>query len=367
MSPANVVTLHPFDDEEALQWLSDRLEGQIEMRVSELARQFGWPRYRLRRRLAAWVKAGQFTQQPGGKDKIVLAPTAGWRGGAHELSPPREAAARLVTRAFSASLALPPVQKPVRPFATQVAAALLFATATALFAAGLVMNARFAASFGQTIEAAMLLAAIGLAFDLLAVVLPTVATELWRQRTIVSAFVAWSIWLAALSMSLLAATGFASTNIGDAVAGRDKVISEGAALDRLITQLRAERAAISEPRAAAAIDAELQQAQPNAQPVWKITAGCRDVTRPSSARACAQVLQLREALAHAERRDAIDGHCGSPRRNSRSCRSPRLPIHRPKLQRKSLRGCPPVTSARARRTCPGCARSGSLSHHRSPV
>jgi hypothetical protein len=50
----------------------------------------------------------------------------------------------------------------------------------------------------------------------------------------------------------------------------------------------------------------MQRAQPAAQAVWKITDGCRDVTRPISARACAGVLELREAAATAERRDAID-------------------------------------------------------------
>ena len=56
----------------------------------------------------------------------------------------------------------------------------------------------------------------------------------------------------------------------------------------------------------AAIDVELQKAQPEAQAVWRITDGCRDVTRPASARACATVLELRQAHAAAARRDAID-------------------------------------------------------------
>src|SRR5437016_5270726 len=77
---------------------------------------------------------------------------------------------------------------------------------------GLIMNARFAASFGQTVEAAVLLATIGLAVDMLAVVLPTVAAQLWQRRSIMAAGVAWTIWVAALSMTLLAAMGFASTN-----------------------------------------------------------------------------------------------------------------------------------------------------------
>ena len=303
MRSATVVTLHPYDDEEALQWLYERLEGQIEMRVSELARQFGWPRTRLRRRLAAWSNAGQISQHAGSKGKIVLAPVAGRRG--EEGGPfSRQAAVRLVERAFSTET--PRVYKPANSLLVRAAAGLLSITAVCLFIVGLAMNARFAASFGQTIEAAILLAAIGLAVDLLAVLLPTVGAELWRRRAVVSAMAAWSIWVAALTMSLLAATGFAATNIGDAVAGRDKIVSESASLRDLIGQLRAERATITETRAAAAIDAELQQAQPGAQAVWKITSGCRDVTRQTSARACVTVQQLREAFATAERRDALD-------------------------------------------------------------
>ena len=71
-------------------------------------------------------------------------------------------------------------------------------------------------------------------------------------------------------------------------------------------RLAARTAGIVEMRPVAAIDVELQKAQPEAQAVWRITDGCRDVTRPASARACATVLELRQAHAAAARRDAID-------------------------------------------------------------
>ena len=107
-------------------------------------------------------------------------------------------------------------------------------------------------------------------------------------------------------MTLLAAMGFASTNIGDAVAGRARIANDSALLTERIDRLRHERAGISEMRPVAAIDVELQKAQPEAQWVWKATDGCRDVTRPTSARACATVLELRQARAAAERRDTVD-------------------------------------------------------------
>jgi hypothetical protein len=215
-------------------------------------------------------------------------------------------ALELVGRALSGAAAAPE-RKPARSLIALVMAGLLMITAVGLTVVGLVMNARFAASFGQTAEAAALLAAIGLAVDLLAVVLPSVSVQLWQRRSILAAASAWTLWLGVLAMTWLAATGFASTNIGDSVAGRAKIAGESAVLTERLGRLRQERAGIAEARPLAAIDVELQKAQPDAQSVWRITDGCRDVTRAASARACAVVFELRQARAAAERRDAIDG------------------------------------------------------------
>lgn len=297
MAQAKVVALHSFDDDEALMWLSDNLNGEVEMSLSGLARQFGWPLDKLRSRLSTWAEAGHITQTPAGRGKVKLTVARS----------SQQAAAELVERVFNTAAAnFPPAQKPARSIIAMVAAIVLFATAVGLTGVGLVMNARFAASFGQTMEAAVLLAMIGLAVDLLAVVLPTVAVQLWHRRAILAAGAAWTIWLAALAMTLLAAAGFASTNIGDAVASRAKIAGESSALVARIERLRNERAGITESRSAAAIGVELQRAQPEAQAVWRATSGCRDVTRLSSGRACATVLELREALATVERRDTID-------------------------------------------------------------
>ena len=173
---------------------------------------------------------------------------------------------QLVGRAFSpTAVPLAPAQKSPRSVIALISAALLLLTAVGLTAVGLVMNARFAASFGQTMEAAVLLAGIGLAIDLLAVVLPSVGVQFWHRRSIVASAAAWSIWLAVLAMTWLAATGFASTNIGDAVAGRAKIANESVVLTERMERLRHERAGITEMRPVAAIDVELQKAQPDAQ------------------------------------------------------------------------------------------------------
>ena len=110
--------------------------------------------------------------------------------------------------------------------------------AIGLAVVGLTVNTRFAASFGQTAEAAMLLAAIGLTIDLLAIALPSAAAQFWRDRNIMTAAAAWAIWLIALGMTLLAAIGFAATNIGDGVAGRGRLAAEASALTADVTRLR---------------------------------------------------------------------------------------------------------------------------------
>jgi hypothetical protein len=293
---AKVIALHSFDDDEALMYLSD--VGRVEMTLSDLAQQFGWTLTKLRRSLSGWVKAGHISQASGGRGKVVVT----------SLRTSQQVAAQLVDRAFR--MELPPAQaeaaKPVRSIIGMVTSIVLFSTAVGLTGVGLVMNARFASSFGQTVEAAVLLATIGLAVDLLAVILPTVGAQLLQRRAFLAAGAAWTIWVAALGMTLLAATGFASTNIGDAVAGRAKVAGESAALTERIGRLRLERVGISETRSIAAIEVELQRAQPEAQSVWRATNGCRDVTRITSGRACEKVLELREALATAERRDGLD-------------------------------------------------------------
>jgi hypothetical protein len=179
-------------------------------------------------------------------------------------------------------------------------------TAIGLAVVGLTVNTRFAASYGQTEEAAVLLAAIGLTIDLLAITLPSAAAQFWRDRSIMTASAAWAIWAIALGMTLLAAMGFAATNIGDGVAGRSRLVAEASALTADVARLRSERGTIAEGRSVATIEAEIQRAQPAAAAVWKQTAGCNDVTLAASGAACAEVLKLRQALGVAQRRDGLD-------------------------------------------------------------
>jgi hypothetical protein len=62
--------------------------------------------------------------------------------------------------------------------------------------------------------------------------------------------------------ALLAEVGFAGVNIADTTAGRGKTASTAAVLTARIERLSGERGEIHEARAVAAIDAEIQAAQP---------------------------------------------------------------------------------------------------------
>jgi hypothetical protein len=249
-----------------------------------------------------------------------------WHHDEHEPRP--DAKPALLTAALPAALAAVPARKrrmappqprrdaiiddtgtapPTRRGASRIILALVLGfVAVGLAVVGLTVNTRFAASFGQTAEAAMLLAAIGLTIDLLAIALPSAAAQFWRDHNLMAASAAWAIWLIALGMTLLAAIGFAATNIGDGVAGRGRLAAEASALTADVTRLRTERVAIAEQRSMATIEAEIQRAQPAAAAVWKQTAGCSDVTLAASGAACAEVLRLRQALGAAQRRDTLD-------------------------------------------------------------
>jgi len=251
-----------------------------------------------------------------------------WHHGDDEDAPRPDAKPALLTAALPAALAVAPAAKrrlasppphrdaiidstaaatTIRRGAGRIFLALVLGfVAIGLAVVGLTVNTRFAASFGQTAEAAMLLAAIGLTIDLLAIALPSAAAQLWRDHHFTSASAAWGIWLIALGMTLLAAIGFAATNIGDGVAGRSRLATEASALTADVARLRTERGGIAEVRSMATIEAEIQRAQPSAAGVWKQTAGCSDVTLAASGAACAEVLKLRQALGAAQRRDTLD-------------------------------------------------------------
>ena len=332
-----------LSETEALDWLRLQPRGHAPANSAILAERWGWSRQRVARCLRTWQASGLITRV--GKNLAVavrdddgaaahttpaakplpkpLPPVLAASAVTSTVDPPAPVTPALPALAMVAPAA-PSATPTSAPAGSRLIAVIVGATALSLAAVGLVLNAHFAASLGQTGLAAVLLAAIGLAMDVMAVTLPTAAGKLWQTRHQLAAVTAWVIWAGALAMMLLAGIGFASTNIGDAVAGRAKIADERAALGARLERLREERAAVSEHRSVAALEAELQRAQPSAQAVWKATNGCRDVTLVKSAQACDGVLRAREAIGSAQRRDAIDAEMTGAERELASLPALRL-------------------------------------------
>jgi hypothetical protein len=101
-----------------------------------------------------------------------------------------------------------------------VAPILLQIAALALAAVGITMNGWFARSLGSTDASGWLFFAVGVAADLVALVMPSCAASLWqaRQRTI--SLAGWVVWTMTFVFAITAGIGFASLNIADVTASR---------------------------------------------------------------------------------------------------------------------------------------------------
>jgi hypothetical protein len=82
------------------------------------------------------------------------------------------------------------------------------------------MNGWFARSLGSSDIAGWLFLAIGVAADLVALVMPSCAAGLWQAGQRATALVGWMIWLATFIFAVTAGIGFASVNIADVTLSR---------------------------------------------------------------------------------------------------------------------------------------------------
>jgi hypothetical protein len=338
--------IRTFTDGEALDWIKAR--GEVNLAPSDLARQFRWPQQRVHRLLEDWEREGAIYWQGNtivGRrkaaegavrvadivaDKRVAAPAVDLQtdlrsasvparglqeagAGKRVIRPPVLASApssassvQSITAAESVEDAISVSALPARSRTARMAAWVLGLAAVSLGLVALAINARFMWGFGRSQDAAAMLAILGFVIDLLAVVLPTVAMELWWLGHRPGSALAWCCWVVAVSMTLMASAGWSATNIGDAIAGRSMASDRtGSLVDRL-DRARGDRAMIHETRSVAAIEAALQRAQGFVGDAWQSTRGCSNVTVFEGARACRAVLTLRAAKGDAIRRDELD-------------------------------------------------------------
>jgi len=101
-----------------------------------------------------------------------------------------------------------------------LASAALAVAAFALAGVGITINGWFARSLGSTDVAGWLFLAIGVAADLAALALPTLAACRWRARQRSAAAAGWAVWAVTFLFAVTAGIGFASVNITDVTTAR---------------------------------------------------------------------------------------------------------------------------------------------------
>lgn len=136
------------------------------------------------------------------------------------VAPPRTETARQdepipPSRAVTSALA-----EPVTASRPRLAPMILSIAAFALAAVGITINGWFARSLGASDVAGWLFLAVGVAADLVALVMPSCAAGLWQAGQRTTALVGWAAWLMTFVFAVTAGIGFASTNITDVTLAR---------------------------------------------------------------------------------------------------------------------------------------------------
>ncbi len=263
-------TMHgtlPLSEEQALASLREGTAAG--MSLAALAREWGWSRGKLRHRLDGWRKTGDLPQAT--KPRVI-----------------RQKRSTIEAPSASAPDASPsPVAVPMTASAVHVPSgngrfsrvfgtAILASVGVALAAIGMIETTAYSLRVGGPLFAALAICA-----DALVLFMPPAVAALWRRRS-PAMIAAAALWLVGGAVTIANLSGYVASRDDEFTAIREsRSMQRVLALERM-ERLRTERAAISEMR-----------------PVGALNVAIRSVRRSNKP-------ALREAVAIAERRDAVD-------------------------------------------------------------
>jgi hypothetical protein len=300
----------PFSEQQALASLRGGTAAGRKS-IAVLAREWGWSRDTVRRRLESWRHNGELTSEqvrPQRRTAMPMPAAIAAPTDPASLSPPSPPAESDSASSPEPDLApdLEPEPEPEPAAAIAVAPQsspeTLAATAviappapSRLSACGRLLATTIVASVGvalavigmiETTAYAMrvggwLFAALAICADALVLFMPAAVAGLWRRRS-PATIVAAALWLVGAAVTLANLSGYIGSSDDAFRAVRETQSTQRSLALEQLARLRNERAAISELRPVGALNVAIKNVRPSKRPA------------------------LREALAVAERRDALE-------------------------------------------------------------
>jgi hypothetical protein len=267
----------PISEEQALASLRERKGANVT--IAALSRDWGWSRARVRNQLDHWRQTGRL---PPAIDPATRRRRGKAAAASAEPATPEDADAAFVKAVTAiAPAAHIPAPTADRRIGRVLGAIVLAAVGVALAGVGVIETTTFATKVGG-----LLFAALAVCADALVLLMPSAATVLWRRRSpaIVAAI---ALWLVGSAVTLSNLSGYIGSSDDHYRAGRQIESTERTlAMERLM-RLRHERDSIAELRPVSALGLAIRRARG-----W-------------------DKLKLQEALAMAQRRDALDAELTS--------------------------------------------------------
>jgi hypothetical protein len=300
-------TMHgtlPFSEQQALASLRGGTAAGRKS-IAVLAREWGWSRDTVRRRLESWRHNGDLTAEqvrPQRRTAMPAAiaapaslsppsPPAAWDSASRpepDLAPDLEAEIAAVIAVAPRSppetlAAAPVIVSPAPPAPSRLSACgrllatiIVASVGVALAVIGMIETTAYAMRVGG-----WLFAALAICADALVLFMPAAAAGLWRRRS-PATIVAAALWLGGGAVTLANLSGYIGSSDDAFRAVRETQATQRSLALEQLARLRTERAAISELRPVGALNVAINNVRKSKRPA------------------------LREALAVAQRRDALE-------------------------------------------------------------